>query len=60
MKSKNPYNENIIKELNKKVGVSLNPETKVSVIKDYLDKIDLFQKRRVTTQISQWDGDIVS
>ena len=30
-----------IKELNKRVGVSLNPETKVEVILDYLDKIDL-------------------
>ena len=30
-----------IKDLSKKVGVSLNPETKVSVIKDYLDQIDL-------------------
>ena len=30
-----------IKDLNKKVGVSLNPETKVEVILDYLDKIDL-------------------
>ncbi len=30
-----------IKEFNKKVGVSLNPETKVDVIKEYLDKIDL-------------------
>ena len=30
-----------IKELKKKVGVSLNPETKVEVILDYLDKIDL-------------------
>jgi len=30
-----------IKNLGKKVGVSLNPETKVSVIKDYLDQIDL-------------------
>ena len=30
-----------IKELKKKVGVSLNPETKVSVIKDYLSQIDL-------------------
>ena len=30
-----------IRELNKKVGVSLNPETKVDVIKDYLNKIDL-------------------
>ena len=30
-----------IKDLNKKVGVSLNPETKVEVILDYLEKIDL-------------------
>jgi ribulose-phosphate 3-epimerase len=30
-----------IKELKKKVGLSLNPETKVSVIKDYLKQIDL-------------------
>ena len=30
-----------IKELNKKVGVSLNPETKVKVIENLLDKIDL-------------------
>ena len=30
-----------IKDLNKKVGVSLNPETKVEVILDYLNKIDL-------------------
>ncbi len=30
-----------IKKLKKLVGVSLNPETKVSVIKDYLDQIDL-------------------
>ena len=30
-----------IKELKKKVGVSLNPETKVNVIKDYLKQIDL-------------------
>ena len=29
-----------IKELNKKVGVSLNPETKVDVILEHLDKID--------------------
>ncbi|MEK9887004.1 MAG: ribulose-phosphate 3-epimerase, partial [Candidatus Pelagibacter sp.] len=29
------------RDLGKKVGVSLNPETKVSVIKDYLDQIDL-------------------
>jgi len=30
-----------IKELNKKVGISLNPETKVDVILEHLDKIDL-------------------
>jgi ribulose-phosphate 3-epimerase len=30
-----------IKELKKKVGVSLNPETKVNIIKDYLSQIDL-------------------
>jgi ribulose-phosphate 3-epimerase len=30
-----------IKELKKKVGISLNPETKVDVILDHLDKIDL-------------------
>ena len=30
-----------IKSLNKKVGLSLNPETKVEVILDHLDKIDL-------------------
>ena len=30
-----------IKELKKKVGVSLNPETKVNVIEDYLNQIDL-------------------
>ncbi len=30
-----------IKELNKKVGVSLNPETNVDVILEHLDKIDL-------------------
>jgi len=30
-----------IKELNKKVGVSLNPETKIEAITKYLDKIDL-------------------
>ena len=32
---------NHIKELNKKVGVSLNPDTKTNVIIDYLDKIDI-------------------
>ena len=30
-----------IKDLGKKVGVSLNPETKVSIIKDHFDQIDL-------------------
>ncbi|MDC0351491.1 ribulose-phosphate 3-epimerase [Candidatus Pelagibacter sp.] len=30
-----------IKDLGKKVGVSLNPETKVGIIKDHLDQIDL-------------------
>ena len=30
-----------IRELNKKVGVSLNPETKVDVLIDHLNKIDL-------------------
>ncbi len=30
-----------IKNLNKKVGLSLNPETKVDIIRKYLDQIDL-------------------
>ena len=30
-----------IKQLNKKVGVSLNPESKIDLIFDFLDKIDL-------------------
>ena len=30
-----------IKELNKKVGVSLNPESKIDLIRGFLDKIDL-------------------
>ena len=30
-----------IKKLDKLVGISLNPETKVEIIKDFLDKIDL-------------------
>ena len=30
-----------IKELNKKVGISLNPETKIDVILDFLEQIDL-------------------
>ncbi len=32
---------NHIKKLNKKVGVSLNPDTKISIISDLLEKIDL-------------------
>jgi len=32
---------NHIKKLNKKVGVSLNPDTKIDVVLDYLDRIDL-------------------
>ena len=32
---------NHIKELNKKVGVSLNPDTKISIISELLEKIDL-------------------
>ncbi len=31
----------LIKSLNKKVGISLNPDTKIAVAKDHLDKIDL-------------------
>jgi ribulose-phosphate 3-epimerase len=30
-----------IRELNKKVGVSLNPESKIDLIRDFLDKVDL-------------------
>ena len=30
-----------IKQLNKKVGISLNPESKIDLILDFLDKIDL-------------------
>ncbi len=30
-----------IRELNKKVGISLNPESKIDLIKNFLDKIDL-------------------
>ena len=30
-----------IRSLNKKVGVSLNPETEIEIIRNYLDKIDL-------------------
>jgi len=32
---------NLIKKLNKKVGVSLNPNTKLNIIDELLDKIDL-------------------
>ena len=32
---------NLIKKLKKKVGISLNPETKIDVLKNFLDKIDL-------------------
>jgi len=32
---------NLIKSLNKKVGISLNPKTEIKVAKEYLDKIDL-------------------
>ena len=32
---------NLIKSLNKKVGISLNPNTEISAAKNYLDKIDL-------------------
>ena len=32
---------NHIKKLNKKVGVSLNPETKINIVTDCLSKIDL-------------------
>ena len=31
----------LIKSLDKKVGVSLNPDTKIKTISDYLDNIDL-------------------
>ncbi len=31
----------LIKKLNKKVGVSLNPDTKINVIEKYLSKVDL-------------------
>ena len=32
---------NLIKKLNKKVGISLNPETKINVVTNFLDQIDL-------------------
>ena len=31
----------LIKSLDKKVGVSLNPDTEIKIISDYLDNIDL-------------------
>jgi ribulose-phosphate 3-epimerase len=31
----------LIKKLNKKVGISLNPETKINVVTDFLDQINL-------------------
>ena len=30
-----------IKSFNKKVGISLNPDTKIDIVEDYLDKVDL-------------------
>ena len=32
---------NLIKSLNKKVGISLNPNTEIMIVEKYLDKIDL-------------------
>ena len=32
---------NLIKKLNKKVGVSLNPDTKISILKGHLSNVDL-------------------
>ena len=32
---------NHIKKLNKKVGISLNPETKINIVTDFLNQIDL-------------------
>ena len=32
---------NLIKEQNKKVGISLKPKSKIELLKDHLDKIDL-------------------
>ena len=31
----------LIKEQNKKVGISLKPKSKIDLIRDYLDQIDL-------------------
>ena len=41
----NPF-ESKLKELKKRVGVSLNPETNVDVILDNLNQIDLVQQIR--------------
>ena len=38
---------NLIKKLNKKVGVSLNPETKINVITDFLNEIDSLVRKFV-------------
>tara|TARA_Y100000590_G_scaffold357103_1_gene411764 strand:+ start:334 stop:993 length:660 start_codon:yes stop_codon:yes gene_type:complete len=32
---------NLIKSFNKKVGISLNPNTDIKIVKEYLDKVDL-------------------
>ena len=32
---------NEIKSFKKKVGISLNPDTKIDIVEDYLDKVDL-------------------
>ena len=44
---------NHIKSFKKKVGVSLNPDTKIDVIKDVLDQIDLVLQNHVHTR-QQW------
>ena len=31
----------LIKKLNKKVGISLNPESKIDLVEKHLDKVDL-------------------
>ena len=36
-----PKTIKLIKDLNKKVGISLKPKSKIDLIKDYLDEIDL-------------------
>ena len=37
----NPNSDKKIKDLNKKVGLSLNPETNIEIIEKFLEKIDL-------------------